>query len=146
MPEEQVFERIERAYNMPEYMQATELHVDGNAIGHFTVNAGDIGIDLGSMWREAMTVTRRVEIHLRERGTERIVYLSPDSVYDVDFHGDGVLLVGGEDDTVEITNRGFTDEKYRQLLKRVGELTKSTDPIERAVALRVADLMCEVGL
>lgn len=166
MPEEQTFERIERAYDMPEYMQAAEamdlrgprgeigdpgietaeLHVDGTTIGHFTVNAGDMGIDLGSMWREAMAVTRRVEIHLRELGTERTVYLSPDSVYDVDFHGDGVLLIAGEDDAVEITNRGFTDEKYRQLLKKVGELTNSSDPIERAVALKVVGLMCEVGL
>ena len=161
MPEEQVFTRIDT----PEHIQATEtvnlgnadpveLHIDGNTLGHFTVNLGntdtvnanDIGIDMGALWREAVAITRRVEIHLRERGTERTVYLSPDSVYDVDFHGDGVLLVGGEDDVVEITNRGFTDDKYRQLLKKVGELTKSTDPIERAVALKVADLMCEVGL
>jgi hypothetical protein len=162
MPEEQVYERMD----VPEYMQAeehidlrglrgeigdrgietTELHVDGNTIGHFTVNANDIGIDMGTLWREAMTVTRRVEIHLRERGVERTVYLSPDSVYDVDFHGDGVLLIAGEDDAVEITNRGFTDDKYRQLLKKVGELTNSADPIERAVALKVVGLMCEVGL
>lgn len=153
MPEEQTFERIERAYDMPTEaidlrgprgeigdpgIETAELHVDGNTIGHFTVNAGDI-IDLGS-------ITRRVEIHLRERGTERTVYLSPDSVYDVDFHGDGVLLIAGEDDAVEITNRGFTDDKYRQLLKKVGELTNSSDPIERAVALKVVGLMCEVGL
>lgn len=164
MPEEQVFTRID----MPEHTQATEavnlgnadpveLHIDGNTLGHFTVNANDIGghftvnandigIDMGALWREAVAITRRVEIHLRERGTERTVYLSPDSVYDVDFHGDGVLLVGGEDDTVEITNRGFTDEKYRQLLKKVGELTKSTDPIERAVALKMVGLISEVGL
>lgn len=162
MPEEQIYARMD----IPEYMQATEamdlrgprgeigdpgietaeLHIDGNTIGHFTVNAGDMGIDMGTMWREAMTIARRVEIHLRERGTERTVYLSPDSVYDVDFHGDGVLLVGGEDDVVELTNRGFTDDKYRQLLKKVGELTNSNDPIERAVALKVVGLMCEVGL
>lgn len=161
MPEEQVFTRIDT----PEHIQATEavnlgnadpveLHIDGNTLGHFTVNLGnadtvnanEIGIDMGALWREAMAITRRVEIHLRERGTERTVYLSPDSVYDVDFHGDGVLLVGGEDDVVEITNRGFTDDKYRQLLKKVGELTKSTDPIERAVALKVVGLMNEVGL
>ncbi len=162
MPEEQVYVRMD----MPEYMQAeeridvrglrgeigdrgietAELHVDGNTVGHFTVNANDIGIDMGTLWREAMTVTRRVEIHLRERGVERTVYLSPDSVYDVDFHGDGVLLIASEDDAVEITNRGFSDDKYRKLLKKVGELTNSTDPIERAVALKVVGLMCEVGL
>lgn len=156
MPEEQVFERMD--VPMPDYMQATEavdlgnntqtaeLHVDGNTLGHFTVNANDIGIDMGALWREAMTITRRVEIHLRERGTERTVYLSPDSVYDVDFHGDGVLLVGGEDDVVEITNRGFTDDKYNKLLKKVGEFTRSKDPIERTVALKLVELMCEVGL
>lgn len=164
MPEEQVFTRID----MPEHTQATEavnlgnadpveLHIDGNTLGHFTVNANDIGghftvnandigIDMGALWREAVAITRRVEIHLRERGTERTVYLSPDSVYDVDFHGDGVLLVGGEDDVVEITNRGFTDNKYRQLLKKVDELTKSTDPIERVVALKMVGLIGEVGL
>lgn len=156
MPEEQVFERMD--VPMPDYIQATEavdlgnntqiaeLHVDGNTLGHFTVNANDIGIDMGALWREAMTITRRVEIHLRERGTERTVYLSPDSVYDVDFHGDGVLLVGGEDDVVEITNRGFTDDKYNKLLKKVGEFTRSKDPIERTVALKLVELMCEVGL
>ena len=156
MPEEQVFERMD--VPMPDYIQATEavdlgnnvqtaeLHVDGNTLGHFTVNANDIGIDMGALWREAMTITRRVEIHLRERGTERTVYLSPDSVYDVDFHGDGVLLVGGEDDVVEITNRGFTDDKYNKLLKKVGEFTHSKDPIERTVALKLVELMCEVGL
>lgn len=156
MPEEQIFARMD--VPMPEYMHATEavdlgnntqtaeLHVDGNTLGHFTVNANDIGIDMGALWREAMTITRRVEIHLRERGTERTVYLSPDSVYDVDFHGDGVLLVGGEDDVVEITNRGFTDDKYNKLLKKVGEFTCSKDPIERTVALKLVELMCEVGL
>lgn len=156
MPEEQVFERMD--VPMPDYIQATEavdlgnntqtaeLHVDGNTLGHFTVNANDIGINMGALWREAMTITRRVEIHLRERGTERTVYLSPDSVYDVDFHGDGVLLVGGEDDVVEITNRGFTDDKYNKLLKKVGEFTRSKDPIERTVALKLVELMCEVGL
>ena len=156
MPEEQVFERMD--VPMPDYIQATEavdlgnntqtaeLHVDGNTLGHFTVNANDIGIDMGALWRKAMTITRRVEIHLRERGTERTVYLSPDSVYDVDFHGDGVLLVGGEDDVVEITNRGFTDDKYNKLLKKVGEFTRSKDPIERTVALKLVELMCEVGL
>lgn len=72
MPEEQTFERIERAYEMPEYMQAAEamdlrgprgeigdpgietaeLHVDGNTIGHFTVNAGDIWGQCGArQWR-----------------------------------------------------------------------------------------------
>ena len=156
MPEEQIFERMD--VPMPDYIQATEavdlgnntqtaeLHVDGNTLGHFTVNANDIGINMGALWREAMTITRRVEIHLRERGTERTVYLSPDSVYDVDFHGDGVLLVGGEDDVVEITNRGFTDDKYNKLLKKVGEFTHSKDPIERTVALKLVELMCEVGL
>lgn len=156
MPEEQIFERMD--VPMPDYIQATEavdlgnntqtaeLHIDGNTLGHFTVNANDIGIDMGALWREAMTITRRVEIHLRERGTERTVYLSPDSVYDVDFHGDGVLLVGGEDDVVEITNRGFTDDKYNKLLKKVGEFTHSKDPIERTVALKLVELMCEVGL
>lgn len=156
MPEEQVFERMD--VPMPDYIQATEavdlgnntqtaeFHVDGNTLGHFTVNANDIGINMGALWREAMTITRRVEIHLRERGTERTVYLSPDSVYDVDFHGDGVLLVGGEDDVVEITNRGFTDDKYNKLLKKVGEFTRSKDPIERTVALKLVELMCEVGL
>lgn len=156
MPEEQVFERMD--VPMPDYIQATEavdldnniqtaeFHVDGNTLGHFTVNANDIGIDMGALWREAMTITRRVEIHLRERGTERTVYLSPDSVYDVDFHGDGVLLVGGEDDVVELTNRGFTDDKYNKLLKKVGEFTHSKDPIERTVALKLVELMCEVGL
>ena len=156
MPEEQVFERMD--VPMPDYIQATEavdlgnntqtaeLHVDGNTLGHFTVNANDIGINMGALWREAVTITRRVEIHLRERGTERTVYLSPDSVYDVDFHGDGVLLVGGEDDVVEITNRGFTDDKYNKLLKKVGEFTRSKDPIERTVALKLVELMCEVGL
>ncbi len=156
MPEEQIFERID--VPMPDYIQATEavdlgnntqtaeLHIDGNTLGHFTVNANDIGIDMGALWRETMTITRRVEIHLRERGTERTVYLSPDSVYDVDFHGDGVLLVGGEDDVVEITNRGFTDDKYNKLLKKVGEFTRSKDPIERTVALKLVELMCEVGL
>jgi hypothetical protein len=162
MPEEQVYARMD----VPDYMQAAEamdlrgprgeigdqgfdtaeLHVDGNTIGHFTVNGGDIGIDIGSMWREAVAVSRRVKFYLREKGVTREVYLSPDSVYDVDFHGDGVLLVGGEDDVVELTNRGFTDDKYRQLLKKVGELTNSSDPIERAVALKVVGLMCEVGL
>lgn len=156
MLEEQIFERMD--VPMPDYIQATEavdlgnntqtaeLHIDGNTLGHFTVNANDIGIDMGALWREAMTITRRVEIHLRERGTERTVYLSPDSVYDVDFHGDGVLLVGGEDDVVEITNRGFTDDKYNKLLKKVGEFTRSKDPIERTVALKLVELMCEVGL
>lgn len=159
MPEEQVFERMD--VPMPDYIQATEavdlgngdplveateFHVDGNTLGHFTVNANDIGIDMGALWREAMTITRRVEIHLRERGAERTVCLSPDSVYDVDFHGDGVLLVGGEDDVVEITNRGFTDDKYNKLLKKVGEFTRSKDPIERTVALKLVELMCEVGL
>lgn len=166
MPEEQIYERIERAYDVPEYMQAeeridlhgprgivgdqgidtAELHVDGNTIGHFTVNTDDIGIDMGTLWREAMAISRKVKIRLRERGVEREVYISLDNVYDVDFHGDGVLLVGGEDDVVELTNRGFTDEKYRKLLKKVGELTNSTDPIDRAVALKVVGLMCEVGL
>lgn len=156
MPEEQIFERMD--VPMPDYIQATEavdlgnntqtaeLHIDGNTLGHFTVNANDIGINMGALWREAMTITRRVEIHLRERGTERTVYLSPDNVYDVDFHGDGVLLVGGEDDVVEITNRGFTDDKYNKLLKKVGEFTRSKDPIERTVALKLVELMCEVGL
>ena len=156
MPEEQIFERMD--VPMPDYIQATEavdlgnniqtaeLHIDGNTLGHFTVNANDIGINMGALWREAMTITRKVEIHLRERGTERTVYLSPDSVYDVDFHGDGVLLVGGEDDVVEITNRGFTDDKYNKLLKKVGEFTRSKDPIERTVALKLVELMCEVGL
>lgn len=156
MPEEQVFERMD--VPMPDYIQATEavdlgnnvqtaeFHVDGNALGHFTVNANDIGIDMGALWREAMTITRKVEIHLRERGTERTVCLSPDSIYDVDFHGDGVLLVGGENDVVEITNRGFTDDKYNKLLKKVGEFTRSKDPIERTVALKLVELMCEVGL
>lgn len=157
MPEEQVFTRIDTPATETVNLgnaDPVELHIDGNTLGHFTVNLGnadtvnanDIGIDMGALWREAVAITRRVEIHLRERGTERTVYLSPDSVYDVDFHGDGVLLVGGEDDVVEITNRGFTDDKYRQLLKKVGELTKSTDPIERAVALKMVGLMSEVGL
>lgn len=164
MPEEQIYERIERAYDMPEYMQAeeridlrgpmgqvgdrgietAELHVDGNT---FTVNATDIGIDMGALWREAMAVTRKVKIKLREHGVEREVYISPDSVYDVDFYGEGVLLVGsGEDDVIDLTNRGYSDARYNKLLKKVGELTNSTDPIERAVALKVVGLMCEVGL
>ena len=106
MPEEQTFERIERAYEMPEYMQAAETMDLRSPRGEI----GDQGIETAEL------------------------------------HGDGVLLIAGEDDAVEITNRGFTDDKYRKLLKKVGELTNSSDPIERAVALKVVGLMCEVGL